>query len=111
MLFSIDVFNNIKVKYSNNENKTIKKLSFYQKLITKAIDYLMPNIKIAFIQLIKAFIKALIFCSYNLESYIWIKINFFDYNIGIVLSQIIINNWAQWQLIANFLKKKILVKT
>ena len=79
LLLSANMVDNIKFNTSSDNNKTVKKSSFFKKLLTRTTSYLTLNTKIAFTQLKKIFIKVLIFCYFDLKYYIWIKTNIFGY--------------------------------
>ena len=74
MLLLTDVNGNFELSNSDNNDKMVQKLSSNKKLIIRAADYLNFNAKIAFISLKKTFIKAPIFCHFDLKYYIWIKL-------------------------------------
>ena len=57
------------------DNKIVKKLLLMSKNLNKAINYLTPNPKQAFIQLKQVFSKAPIFQHFNPECYIRIETN------------------------------------
>lgn len=54
-------------------------------------DFFIPKVQIAFIQLLKAFIKASIFYYFDLKRYIQIDTNASGYAIDRVLNQITLN--------------------
>ena len=56
--------------------------------------FLIFNAKKTFNNLKQAFIKALIFWYFNLESHVWIKINASSYTINKILSQLNLNSNA-----------------
>ena len=68
----------------NCEDKMVDKLPF--KKSNRAIDYLTIKTRLAFMQLRKAFIKALIFWYFDMKYHIQIKTNMSGYAIGGVLS-------------------------
>ena len=51
-------------------------------------EFLTPNTRITFNSLWLAFLKVLILCHFDLEYYIWIKINTSSYAINKVVSQL-----------------------
>ena len=68
------------------EDKIDKRLSF--KNLNKAMGYLSPEARLAFVQLKKTFTKGLILQHFDLECHIWIKTNASGYVISGVLSQL-----------------------
>ena len=107
---SADVSGYVAVGSGGGGNETVKRLPLYTKATIGAIGYLTPDAKVAFIQLRKVFIKALILCYFDLECHIQIKTDVSAYAIGRVLSQLILNNLGKWHLIGQFFKKMILAK-
>lgn len=58
----------------------------------KNSNFLTPKAKLAFLQLRKAFTKALIIYHFDLKRYIWIKIDISGYGIDSILSQLILES-------------------
>ena len=108
---SINIVRNVEVDNNIDGNKTIKKLPFHTKPTAGATDYPTSAAKAAFIQLRKAFTKALILYYFNLKSYIQIGTNRSGYAIGRVLNLLTLDNLGQWHQIAYFSRKMILAKT
>lgn len=73
-------------------------------------NFLTSEVKLAFLWLKQAFIKALIFYHFDLKYYIWIEIDIFGYIISGIFSQPILKS-GQWHFIPFFFKKMILAKT
>ena len=72
---------------SKSKNKKFRKLMYIPNIkTTRKLNFLTPNAKKAFNHLKLAFIKALIFRHFDLESHIWIKTDVSGYAIGGVLS-------------------------
>ena len=86
LLPSVDVVDNIKFSIDGGGDNMVEKLPFYTKTIIRDTGYLTPDTKMVFTQLKKAFTKALIFCHFDPECYIRIKINASGYAIEGVLS-------------------------
>ena len=83
----LDIAKDVKISNGDDDNdKMIKKSSFYKKSIIRDIGYLICNIKAAVMQLRKVFTRVSIFWHFDLEYYTWIKINVFAHTIGRVLS-------------------------
>ena len=79
----VDIAKDINVKSEgDSSDKIIKTLLSYKKLMIKATVYLTFNIRVAFTQLRKVFIKATIIYHFNPEYYIQLKINLFGYAIS-----------------------------
>ena len=84
-------------------------------------SFFIPKARLMFIQLKQAFIKAAIFYHFDPKCHIWIEIDASGYAIGGILSQLVSKtrpdkvvtkiDLSQWQLIAFFFRKMILVKT
>ena len=79
----------------DHEDQTIERLLLRSQNSNRAIGYLMPNAKQAFIQLSQAFTKAPILQHFDPECHIWIETNVLGYAIDGVLSQIILDNLGQ----------------
>ena len=82
---SADVVANVEIGSSGGGNKMVKRLPPYIKSTIGTTNYLLPNAKVAFTQLRKPFIKALIFCHFDPEYYIQIEIDMSGYAINRVL--------------------------
>ena len=90
---SIDKAENIEVCGNNSENnKTIARSSLNKKLTIRAINYLTFNAKVAFTQFKNVFIKASIFCDFDLKCHIQIERIIFGYIFGKILSQLTLDN-------------------
>ena len=83
---STDVGGNSEVDGSGGGHETFEKSPTHTKVTIKAMDYLNPKAKVAFIKLRKAFTKAPIFCYFNPEYSFRIETNVFGYAITRVLS-------------------------
>lgn len=59
------------------------------------LDFFIFKVRLAFIKLKQIFIKILIFYYFNLEYYIWTKINISKYVIDEILNQLTLNNLGQ----------------
>ena len=70
---------------NNHKDEIVKKL--LSKKSNRATRHLIPNIKVVFTQFRQAFIKVQILQHFNLEYYIWIKIEALAYAIICMLSQ------------------------
>ena len=68
------------------EDRTVERWLLISKNSNRAIGYLTPKARLAFIQLKKAFTKALILRHFDSECHVWIKIDALGYAIGGVLS-------------------------
>ena len=74
------------------ENITDKRLLLTSKNSNRAISYLTPQGRLAFTQIRKAFIKALILRLFDSECYIWNETDASGYAITRVLSQLTLDN-------------------
>ena len=77
----------------NCEDKIVERSPCSKNL--NSAGYLTPKARLAFTQLRKTFINALILQHFDLECYIWIETNSSGYAIDRVLSQLILNNLGQ----------------
>ena len=77
----------------------------------RALDFFTLGAKLVFTKLKQAFFKAPILHHFNLEPYIWIKIDASGYSIGGVFCQLILDDLDQWHLVAFFSQKIIPVET
>ena len=84
----------------NCEDKTIK--TSLSKNLNRAIGYLTPKARLAFIKLSKVFTKALILWHFDPKCHLRIETDVSGYAIGGVLSQLTSNNLASGSLL--FLK-------
>ena len=107
LLINMAEFDKVDVGDGDCEDKTVKRLPFKNSNGVK--NYLTPKARLAFIQLRKAFIEALIFQHFDLKCHIQIKIDASRYNICSILSQV--SNLGQWHSVAYYLQKMILAKT
>ena len=84
---SVNIVQNVKVSSGGGyNNETIGRSIPYKKPIIRATGYPIYNTNTIFTQLRKTFIKALIFCHFNLECHIRIKTNTFNYAICEVIN-------------------------
>ena len=82
---------NGEVGNGNGSDKMVKRLSPYIKYTIGATSYLTLNTKVVFTQLMKTFIKAPIFCYFDLECHICIETDVFGYDIRKILSWLTLN--------------------
>ena len=93
-------FNHVSHILSNIDSNSAKNVN----------NYLTPDAKRAFDQLLQAFTEAPIFQHFDPEKYIQVKTDAFGHVIGGVLSQLTID-LGRWYPVAYFLRKMILAKT
>ena len=84
-----------------------KNLSKFQK--TVGSDFLIPGVKLAFIELRQAFLKAPILHHFDSERHIWIKTDVSGYAIDKVLSQLTLK--GRWHPVTFFSHKMIPAET
>ena len=96
---------------SNCEDETVKRSPLTSKNSNRAIGYLTPDAKRAFIQLRQVFTKAPILQHFDLECYIRIETDASSYAICGVQSQLTWNNLGQWHPVAFYIWKMISAKT
>ena len=77
----------------------------------RATGNLISKTRLAFFQLKKVFIEASIFWHFDPKYHIWIETNASGYAMGGVLSQLILDNLDQWNLVAYYSQKMIPAKT
>ena len=80
------MISNIEICNNSSGDEIVKSWILHKKSIIKVRNYLTLNTKVVFIHLRKVFIQALFFCYFNLEYYIQIENNTFDYAIGSILA-------------------------
>ena len=93
------------------KDETVKRSPLTFKNLNGATGYLILEARLAFTQLKKTFIKALILRLFDPECHIRIKTDMSGYVIGEVLSQLTLNNLDQWHPVAFYSQKLILAKT
>ena len=77
-----------------------KNLSKFKKTVRS--DFFISGVKLAFIKLKQAFVKALISYYFDLKYHIRIETDALGYAIDGVLSQLTLDNLSQWHLVAFF---------
>ena len=77
------------------KDETVKRSLLTSKNSNKATGYLIPKARLAFTQLRKAFIKALILQHFDPKCHIWIETDVSGYAIDGVLNQLNLDNLGQ----------------
>ena len=86
-------------------------LNFEVTVSARAFEFLTLDTKKAFNHLRHAFTKAPIFQHFNLKRHIQIETDASGHTIGGILSQLTLDDLAQWHPMAYYLRKMILTKT
>ena len=89
--------------------KKVQKTSKSKKTVGSS-DFLTLGTKLAFIKLRQVFFKAPILYHFDPECHIRIETNVSDYAIGVVLSQLTLDDSGQWHLVIFFSWKMIPIK-
>ena len=90
--FRDDSSNSIKSIITPNKSTRVDYLIFKGTISVRDFRYLTPDAKNAFNYLQHTFTKAFILHHFDLERYIWVKINVSSYAISGVLSQLTLDN-------------------
>ena len=95
----------------DREDETVERSPLTSKNLNRASNYLTPEAKRAFTQLMQAFTKALILRHFDPECHIRIETNASGYAIGGVLRQLTLDNLGRWHSVAFYSRKMIPAET
>ena len=94
-----------------SKNLSKSKKSSKSKKTVRSSNFFIFRARLVFTKIRQVFVKAPILYHFDPKHYIWVETDVSGYAIGVILSQLILDNLSQWHLVIFFFQKIIPAET